>query len=101
VEAVTPTAGAALSKQFSELGMSIKPTSRHVRPAGKYEKPGPAVADDVVGLAEETVVVETVELEVEDTPVVYAPGQMYRQLGFGCVAEPVDKAKKTVLDGVS
>ena len=89
MEAVTPTAGAAVSKQFWELGVSDKPTSKHVNPAGKYEKPGPLVTDDVLKL-----VVEMVVLEVEETVLVYASRHMYRQSEFGCVTDPFDKEKK-------
>lgn len=102
---VTPSAGAAVMKQTSSLGMSSKPTSGHVQPSGKIEKPGPGVKVWVVLLAVLLLVDVIVALVMllpvvvvwllpvvleEDTVLVYMPGQMYRKLGFADVSEPVD-----------
>jgi hypothetical protein len=63
VDVVTPNAGAAVMKQFSSLGMSSRPTSAHVQPRGRIEKPGPDV---------------TVAVVVEETVLTYMPEQIYR-----------------------
>jgi hypothetical protein len=46
-------------------------------------------------------VLDTVVLDAGETVVVYAPGQMYRQVGDDCVADPVDSEKKILLDAAS
>jgi hypothetical protein len=59
------------------------------------------VADTDTVLVAEAVVLEAVTEVVEETVVVTVPEQKYRHMEEECVAEPVDKEKKTVLDPAS
>jgi hypothetical protein len=88
-------------KHSAELETSSKPSSWHVWPGCRSEYPGPSVALVVDVVVAEVIVLEAVVDTVEDLVVVKMPGQMYLQVDFACVSEPVARANRTLLSPVS